>query len=137
MAIKLILTLIFSLSTTLCLAADLIDLSANQLMTMQKDNALVIDIRTEKEWNETGIIPGSHKLQFFSSTGDYDLDAWLASLDKLKTKPDQPVILVCRSGNRTRMLGSLLAEKLEIKNIHHLTTGVKKWINNGYGMIKE
>ena len=130
--IKLILFFICSFFTAFISAEELGQLSAEQLIAMQKqDNALVIDIRTEKEWNTTGIIPDSHKLQFFTATGKYDEDKWLSDLNQLKSSPDQTVILVCRSGSRSGMVGNMLAKKMGMKNVHHLSTGIMPWIKAG------
>ena len=130
--IKLTLFILLSFFTAFISAEELGQLSAEQLIAMQKqDNALVIDIRTEKEWNTTGIIPDSHKLQFFTATGKYDADKWLSDLNQLKTSPEQTVILVCRSGKRSGMVGDMLTKKMEMKNIHHLSTGIMPWIKAG------
>ena len=130
--IKLTLFILLSFFTAFISAEELGQLSAEQLIAMQKqDNALVIDIRTEKEWNTTGIIPDSHKLQFFTATGKYDADKWLSDLNQLKTSPEQTVILVCRSGNRSGMVGDMLTKKMGMKNVHHLSTGIMPWIKAG------
>ncbi len=130
--IKLTLFFLLSFFTAIISAEELGQLSAVQLIAMQKqENALVIDIRTENEWNTTGIIPDSHRLQFFSSTGKYDADKWLSDLNQLKTSPDQTVILVCRSGNRSGMVGDMLTKKMGMKNIYHLSTGIMPWIKAG------
>lgn len=130
--IKLTLFILLSFFTAFISAEELGQLSAEQLIAMQKqDNALVIDIRTEKEWNTTGIIPDSHRLQFFSSTGKYDADKWLSDLNQLKTSPEQTVILVCRSGKRSGMVGDMLTKKMGMKNVHHLSTGIMPWIKVG------
>ena len=130
--IKLTLFFICFFFSALIYAEELGQLSAAQLIAMQKqDNALIIDIRTEKEWNTTGIIPDSHKLQFFSATGKYDADKWLADLNQLKTAPDQTVILVCRSGNRSGMVGNMLTKQIGMKNVYHLSTGIMPWIKAG------
>ena len=101
------------------IANELGQLSPNQLIKLQKQqNALLIDIRTEKEWAATGIIPNSHKLQFFSSNGKFDAKKWLADLDQLKTSDEQAVILICRSGSRSGMVGDMLIKK-GMKNVNH------------------
>ena len=130
--IKLTLLLLLSFFTAIISAEELGQLSAEQLIAMQKqDNALVIDVRTENEWNTTGIIPDSYRLQFFSPTGKYDADKWLSDLNQLKTSPEQAVILVCRSGKRSGMVGDMLTKKMEMKNVHHLSTGIMPWIKAG------
>ncbi len=132
---KVLISLFFSLLSFCQIASasdQLKNLSNEQLKNIQHNSdALVIDIRTEKEWQNTGIIPGSHKLKFFSADGEYDVESWLAELKQLKTSPDQPVVLVCRSGNRSSIVGNLLTEKLGIKNISHLSRGISEWIKSG------
>jgi rhodanese-related sulfurtransferase len=113
-------------------AAELGQLSAQQLQAMQQnDRALVIDVRTEAEWQATGVIPNSQKLQSFNSDGQFDSAKWLADLQKLKTSADQPVILVCRSGNRSSKVGELLIRQ-GMTNVYHLNNGIQSWIKSGY-----
>jgi rhodanese-related sulfurtransferase len=106
--------------------------SAEQLQSLQQHNqALVVDIRTASEWQTTGTIPNSHKLQAYAADGSFDAEKWLADLHKLKSSADQQIILVCRSGNRSRKLGELLVQKGE-NNIYHLGDGIQGWIKSGY-----
>lgn len=118
-------------------AGTLVDLSSKQLVEIQKNkNALVIDIRTEAEWLSTGTIPSSHKLQFFTSNGKYDTEKWLSELAKLKSSKDQAIILVCRSGGRSGILGNMLVKKQRMQNIHHLSSGINSWIKAGNKTLK-
>jgi len=138
MKTKLTLFILLSFFSSFIAAQGLVDLTNEQLVEMQTNkNALVIDIRTKKEWNATGTIPGSHKLQFFSSEGKFDTEKWLADLNKLKSSPDQPVILVCRSGGRSGMLGNMLTKQQEMNNIHHLSNGFKTWEKAGNRISKD
>ncbi len=125
-----IMMFIFSSSIS---AEQLGDLSEKQLIEMQsQNNALIIDIRTAKEWQTTGIIPGAKKLEFFSSTGSFNTEKWLTEMEQFKSSSEQPVILVCRSGYRTEKVGKMLSEKLGIKNVFHLSKGISSWIAKGY-----
>ena len=112
-------------------AAELQDITSEQLKSLQKNNALVIDIRTEQEWNSTGIIPGSHKIEFFNANGEYDQEEWLKQMKQKLQSPDQPIILVCRSGNRSRMVGAMLSKQPGMNNVLHLEKGIKTWIREG------
>ncbi|MGZ4958047.1 MAG: rhodanese-like domain-containing protein [Methylomonas sp.] len=106
--------------------------TAEQLQALQQnDRALIVDIRTEPEWQATGIIPGSQKLQSFNGDGQFDEQKWLADLQKLKATPDQSVILVCRSGNRSRKVGEFLIQQ-GVPNVYHLNDGIQSWINSGH-----
>lgn len=138
MKIKLTFFLLLTTFCSLISAEELGNLSAEQLVLFQKNkNALVIDIRTEKEWASTGTIPNSHQLQFFSANGKYDTEKWLSNLEKLKSSPDQAVILVCRSGSRSGMVGNMLSKQKNMKNIFHLSNGIMPWIRAGNEINKE
>lgn len=126
---KLIFFLCFLILSPLSIANELINLSPEQLLSLQKtNNALVVDIRTIKEWETTGIIPGSKKLQSFSANGDFDAQTWVEQLNQLKSSPDQPIILVCRSGGRSGKVGTFLSKQLGMKNIYHLSNGINSWM---------
>lgn len=119
------------------LAEELTELSVDELAAMQAGKKpLVIDIRTVQEWQATGIIPESHMSEFYSRQGDYDLQAWLADLTRSRVSSEQPVVLVCRSGNRSRKVGDLLTQQLNLKQIYHLKGGIKSWNESGRALIK-
>ncbi len=117
-------------------AEELGELSNSDFVKMQPE-ALVIDIRTEQEWQQTGTIPNSHKLQFFSAEGKYDTEEWIRQMEALKTNPDQPVILVCRSGSRSSMVGNMLTKQLNMKNVYHLSNGILPYIKTGHAVKKD
>lgn len=113
-------------------ATDLVPLTPDQLQAYQTEkNALIIDIRTPGEWHSTGIIPNSHKLQGLDGNGNFDAEKWLNELQKFKTSPDQPVVLVCRSGNRSQKIGNLLIQQGQ-QQIYHLNQGIQGWIQSGH-----
>lgn len=126
---------IFLTATSVChstFAADLGQLTPEQLAEMQtSQHALVIDIRTEAEWQSTGVIADSLKLQSFDANGKFDQDQWLAALKQAQSSPDQPVILVCRSGNRSGKVGEILTKQLNMNNVHHLSRGIGAWAQSG------
>ncbi len=114
-------------------AAELGQVSAEQLLSMQQNsNALVVDVRTAAEWQATGVIADSQKLESFDSNGRFEQEKWLVNLEKLKSSPEQPVILVCRSGNRSGKIGQILTEQLGMKNVYHLSNGIQSWIKSGH-----
>lgn len=113
-------------------AADLGLITPEQALEMQKNqHALIVDIRTAAEWQSTGVIADSLKLQSFDSNGKFDAQQWLNNLKQAQTSPDQPVVLVCRSGNRSGKVGELLTKQLGMNNIYHLTQGIESWKRSG------
>ncbi len=120
------------LASSLTFATELQNLSVEQVEALQKQGkALIIDVRTPGEWKQSGIIPGSKPLQFFDKDGNALTQTWLSQFDKLRKSSDQPVVLVCRSGHRSGLVGRFLTKKLGLKNIKHLSTGIKSWIKAG------
>jgi len=136
-----ILKLFFSSFLILCsfnlLATELGQLNPEQLENLQqRQNPLIIDVRTSKEWTQTGIIPNSHPLQFFDERGNFDEKKWLADLKDLQENSDQTIVLVCRSGNRSRKVGELLTKKLGMKNIYHLSNGIQQWLKSSHKLVE-
>ena len=128
MFIKYTFIFVFLFSTKILTAAELINLTTSDVSNKLTENALVIDIRTPQEWQNTGIIPGSHPVKFFDKNGKYDADQWLATVKQLQTSPEQGIILVCRSGGRSGRVGNLLTQKLNMSNVSHLQNGISSWI---------
>ena len=50
--------------------ADVVDIDNAELAKLAASGVPVIDIRTRPEWEETGIVPGSHLLTFFDERGN-------------------------------------------------------------------
>ena len=86
--------------------AEIIDIDNPQLAKLLAAGVPVIDIRTAAEWQETGVLPGSHPLTFFDERGQADPAAWLANA-KAIAKPGDPLIVICRTGNRCVFRGNV------------------------------
>ena len=72
---------------------------------MKATGALIVDIRTPQEWKDTGVIAGA-KLVTFG-----DADGFLKAVGK-DLSDGRPLILVCRSGNRSAAAAAALAGKI-------------------------
>lgn len=107
------------------LRAEIIDIDNAALERLRQQGVPVVDIRTEAEWRDTGIVPGSHLLTLFDASGRADPERWLAQLSRI-AKPEQPLILICRSGNRTRTAARLL-DKQGYRTIHNVQHGIQAW----------
>ena len=131
MSLKSIIVVLSLLLSPALLANSLGQLNPEQLQSLQQSqNALIVDVRTPAEWQASGVIANSHKLQGFDNNGKFDADKWSSDLQKLKSSAEQPVILVCRSGNRSSKIGEILAQRGE-NNIYHLSNGIQGWIQSG------
>ena len=74
----------------------------------------IVDIRTTGEWVETGIIKGSIPIMFFNEQGNYNVKAFLNELNQ-KVDTTKPFALICRTGSRTKMVSTFLANDLNYK----------------------
>ena len=107
------------------------DLNIAAFEKLKANGIPVIDIRTQQEWQETGIIEGSHPITFFRPDGSYNIQDFLAKLKALGIGKKSPFILVCRSASRTRILGNYLSERAGYENVYHLTGGLLNWKAHG------
>lgn len=65
---------------------------------------------------------------FFDEKGKYDVQSWLNEFSKYVKDKNQPFVLICRSGNRTSLVGEFLSKQMGYKNVFHLEHGIKSWI---------
>ena len=97
-----------------------------EFMELQKNGSIVIDIRREEEWIETGIISGAETITAFTDNGQLHQD-FQEKFFSLVKGPETPILLYCRTGNRTQMLGNALIDQVGLKNVYHLTDGIVGW----------
>ncbi|MDC0636233.1 FKBP-type peptidyl-prolyl cis-trans isomerase [Amylibacter sp.] len=101
-----------------------------EFIELQKDGYIVIDIRREEEWIETGIIEGAETITAFTESGQLHKD-FQEKFFSLAKGPETPILLYCRTGNRTEMLGNALIDQVGLKNVYHLTDGIVEWKKSG------
>lgn len=121
-----ILSLFLALASPFVLA-EVIDIDNAQLAKLMQSGVPVIDIRLQSEWEETGIVTGSKLHTFFDERGKADPAAWL---DKVKpyAKPNEPVIVICRTGNRTKAVSQFLSQQAGYATVYNVKAGIKGWI---------
>jgi rhodanese-related sulfurtransferase len=110
--------------------AEIIDIDNAQLDKLSKSGVPVIDIRLQSEWEETGIVAGSRLLTFFDEKGKVDAPAWLEKVKPI-AGPNQPVIVICRSGNRTKAVSQFLSQQAGYATVYNVRQGIKGWIGAG------
>ena len=93
---------------------------------------VVVDIRTENEWIQTGILPNAQCVTFFDARGGYDVEAFLRKMDELGGK-DQLIGLICRTGSRTAHVAQLL-HRLGY-NARNLAGGVMRLRRQGIHLV--
>ena len=86
---------------------------------LQKEDSILIDLRTISELEETWIIPWAKQIDFYSS----DFKSYLNSLNK-----SNKYLIYCRSWNRSSQTLSMMKE-LGFKSVLELEWGIKNWIS--------
>jgi rhodanese-related sulfurtransferase len=126
-------TLLLSMS----LFADFKTIDNAEFKKLQKEGMLVIDIRTEGEWKETGIIEGSRKMTFFSERGQPLFADWFFELGQTIKDKSEPFIIYCAHASRTSELGRFLTQE-GFENVYELKGGIEAgWIKAGEKVVKE
>lgn len=114
--------------------AEVIDIDNAQLAQLQKSGVPLIDIRTSPEWEQTGIISGSQLLTFFDEHGGASPGPWLQKAGAI-AKPNQPVILICRSGSRTRIVAQFLSEQAKYAKVYNVKSGLIGWLKESRPVV--
>ena len=72
--------------------ADVQPADNDKIISLMKQGVPLIDIRTNSEWQNTGIIKNSKLLTFFDKDGKSDVKSWVNKLREM-AKKDQPPLL--------------------------------------------
>ena len=128
-------TLIFDIELLeVTMPITLRDLSPNDFIDAQENGGIVIDIRREEEWKETGILQGSNTITAFTKDGNIHPDFPKKFFD-LINDIDVPILLYCRTGNRTGILGQALIDQVGQTNVSHLSEGIVGWKKQGFPTV--
>ena len=114
--------------------ADVVDVNNEQIVELSKTNIPIVDVRSSSEWDQTGVIPTSILLTFFDKEGNYDLDEWYEKL-RLEIDEDVPIILICRSGNRSRIIADMMDKEFD-NVIYNAKRGITSWIDEKLIIVK-
>ncbi|ASJ75276.1 rhodanese-like domain-containing protein [Granulosicoccus antarcticus] len=110
--------------------AEVVDIDNEALQALLDQGIPIVDIRRVDEWQDTGVIDKSHLLTFFDKRGNYSSEKWLKSLDSI-VKSDEPVIIICRSGNRSEKVSQWLSEQQGYARVYNVTDGIIDWKDKG------
>jgi rhodanese-related sulfurtransferase len=103
------------------------NLDNDELKTLMAQGVPLYDIRRAEEWRSTGVIKGSRRLTFFDGNGNVMPD-FMPRFTRRIGKND-PVIFICRTGNRTDAMARYLVEKLGYTKVYNVQHGITKWIS--------
>lgn len=128
---KYLLTLV---ALMLALPALAKDLSPTELMTYQSSGVVIVDIRRNEEWRDTGIINGAKTITAFTKAGSLHPD-FQEKFTELVSDQDTPFVLYFRSGRRTGILRDALETSMGFKKAMHLSGGIVGWKKDGKKLV--
>ena len=128
MIIRFYIKIIVGILTVKFAFAEVIDVNDQEMIKLSNVNIPIVDVRRSSEWKQTGIIPNSILLTFFDKDGNYNFDEWYERLP-LEINEDNPIILICRSGKRSKVVANMIDEKFNTI-IYNAQSGINSWIGN-------
>ena len=96
-----------------------------------EDNKIkIIDIRTQSEWEEMGVISGAYLITFFRKNNDFHSESFLKELNLVVDKNEQFAI-ISNTASRTKLVSNFLGHKHNY-NVINLIGGMSKLLKEGY-----
>jgi rhodanese-related sulfurtransferase len=117
---------IISLLYSSTLLAELVNIDNAELQNLLDQNTLIIDVRRVEEWADTGVIENSQLLTFFDKNRNFNAYKWQADISKLSDTLT-PVILICRSGARSKVVANWMINTLGYQNVYNVEQGITSW----------
>ena len=134
MFIKVFVKLICLLFITSFSFADVINITNEQILKLSKSNIPIVDVRRNSEWHQTGVVPKSILLTFFDKNGNYNFEEWYKKL-RLNINEEKPIILICRTGRRTKVIAELMDKKLD-NIVYNAKDGITSWIDAKFPIVR-
>ena len=126
---------IFLMISSMSLFAEIVEVNNDKIDKLIKVGVPLVDIRTKREWYETGVIDQSNLLTFFDKYGNSKVEEWITKFEKIAGRID-PVIIICRSGRRSRVVANYLVQKENYLTVYHATNGIKSWIESNNKIVE-
>ena len=134
MLLRLLGALLLTLALGACAAPPYTNVDNAQLKTLLAQGVPIYDVRRPEEWRQTGVVEGSRKLTFVDAKGRPNpefLPRFTAEVGK-----NDPVILICRTGNRTDALARELMEKHGYTRVYNVRNGITRWTREHNPVIR-
>ncbi len=105
-----------------------------QLKALLAQGTPIYDVRRAEEWRQTGVVTGSRKLTFVDAKGRPNpefMPRFAAEVGK-----NDPVIVICRTGNRTDTLARELMEKHGYTQVFNVRDGIAGWLGEKNPVVR-
>ena len=135
MKVKTLTITIFLMISSMSLFAEIVEVNNDKIDKLIKVGVPLVDIRTERDLYETVVIDQSILLTFFDKYGNSKVEEWITKFEKIAGRKD-PVIIICRSGRRSRVVANYLVQKENYLTVYHATNGIKSWIESNNKIVE-
>jgi rhodanese-related sulfurtransferase len=106
-----------------------------EIKVLQDDDYKFIDIRTKKDRDNTGIIPGSLEITAFDIYGNF-VPEFMETFRELVSLEDN-IVFVSNDGEIASMLANGFVEQLNATNMYALKGGIQQLIKENYKLLKK
>lgn len=110
------------------------NLDNTQLKALLEQGVPIYDVRRPEEWRQTGVVRGSRLLTVVDANNRLNpefLPRFAAEVER-----DAPVILICRTGNRTDTLARHLVQKMGYTRVYNVRDGIVRWAREGHPVAR-
>ena len=129
MKIIISIALLISLLITNSFSKETKNLVVDELEVYLQKGIIVLDIRDQKEWKNTGIIPKSYRLTYTEPKTKNDDRKWIHTLIRLIRDKKRSFVLISKDGKQAKKVIERLYVNNKIKNGSYLKGGIKSWID--------
>ena len=130
-------------NATLTFDIEIIDVEApgyglvntSEIKILQEDGYKFIDIRTKKEREHTGVVPGSLEITAFDIYGNF-VPEFMKTFQDLVELNDN-IVFISNEGEISAILANGFVEQLGATNMYSLDGGIQQLINDNYQLYKK
>ena len=108
---------------------------ATEIRALQEEGYKFIDIRTEKERDHTGVVPGSLEITAFDIYGNFIPEFMKTFRDLVKL--DDNTVFISNEGEIASILANGFVEQLNASNMYALKGGIQQLIKENYKLEKK
>ena len=108
---------------------------ATEIRALQEKGYKFIDIRTEKERDHTGVVPGSLEITAFDIYGNFVPEFMKTFRDLVKL--DDNTVFISNEGEIASILANGFVEQLNASNMYALKGGIQQLIKENYKLEKK
>ncbi len=106
-----------------------------EIRALQEEGYKFIDIRTEKERDHTGVVPGSLEITAFDIYGNFIPEFMKTFRDLVKL--DDNTVFISNEGEIASILANGFVEQLNASNMYALKGGIQQLIKENYKLEKK